>query len=127
MPIVPAALVTGGTSGIGLAIARVLKEDGHDVTISSRRPAKVQAASDELGVHAVVADISKEEDCERLVAEHRARFGRLDVLVNSAGTGIRGRYEDLSVKQFDLQYAVNVRGLFIVTKLCLPLLKESRG
>jgi NAD(P)-dependent dehydrogenase (short-subunit alcohol dehydrogenase family) len=87
----------------------------------------VQAASDELGVHAVVADISKEEDCERLVAEHRARFGRLDVLVNSAGTGIRGRYEDLSVKQFDLQYAVNVRGLFIVTKLCLPLLKESRG
>jgi NAD(P)-dependent dehydrogenase (short-subunit alcohol dehydrogenase family) len=127
MPIVPAALVTGGTSGIGLAIARVLKEDGHDVTISSRRPAKVQAASDELGVHAVVADISKEEDCERLVAEHRARFGRLDVLVNSAGTGIRGRYEDLSVKQFDLQYAVNVRGLFIVTKLCLPLLKESHG
>jgi NAD(P)-dependent dehydrogenase (short-subunit alcohol dehydrogenase family) len=87
----------------------------------------VQAASDALGIHAVVADISKEEDCERLVAEHRARFGRVDVLVNSAGIGIGGRYEDLPIKHFDLHHAVNVRGLFIVTKLCLPLLKESRG
>jgi NAD(P)-dependent dehydrogenase (short-subunit alcohol dehydrogenase family) len=123
----PAALITGGTSGIGLVIARALMEDGYHVTISSRRQEKVQAASDELGVYAVVADISKEEDCARLVAEHRARFGRIDVLVNSAGIGIGGRYEDLSVKHFDLQYAVNMRGLFIVTKLCLPLLKESRG
>jgi len=123
----PAALITGGTSGIGLAIARALVEDGYDVTISSRGQEKVQAANEELSVHAVMADISKQEDCERLVAQHSTRFGRIDVLVNSAGIGIGGRYEDLSIKHFDLQYAVNMRGLFIVTKLCLPQLKESRG
>jgi NAD(P)-dependent dehydrogenase (short-subunit alcohol dehydrogenase family) len=105
----------------------MLKEDGHHVTISSRRPEKAQAAGDLLGVHAVVADISKAEECERLVAQHYVRFGRLDILVNSVGIGIGARYEALSVKHFDLQYAVNVRGLFLVTKLCLPLLKQSRG
>ena len=79
----PSALVTGGSSGIGLAIARVLKEDGYDLTISSRRPEKVEAAAAELGVHGVAADVSREEDCERLVAEHRDRAGGLDVLVLS--------------------------------------------
>jgi NAD(P)-dependent dehydrogenase (short-subunit alcohol dehydrogenase family) len=123
----PSALVTGGTSGIGLAIARVLKEDGYDLTISSRRPEKVEAAAEELGVHGVTADVSREEDCERLVAEHRDRAGGLDVLVNSAGIGIAGPIEQLSTKYFDLQFAVNVRGLFVMTRLCLPMLKESRG
>ena len=123
----PSALVTGGTSGIGLAIARVLKEDGYELTISSRRPEKVEAAAEELGVHGVVADVSREDDCERLVGEHRDRAGGLDVLVNSAGIGIAGPVEQLSTKYFDLQFAVNVRGLFIVTRLCLPMLKESRG
>src|SRR4051812_17739804 len=123
----PSALVTGGSSGIGLAIARVLKEEGYDLTISSRRPEKVKAAAGDLEVHGVVADVSREDDCERLVGEHRDRFGGVDVLVNSAGIGIAGPVEQLSTKHFDLQFAVNVRGLFIVTRLCLPMLKESRG
>src|SRR5215208_2891078 len=123
----PSGLVTGGSSGIGLAIARALREDGYDLTISSRRPEKVEAAAEELGAHGIAADVSREEDCERLVAAHRERFGGLDVLVNSAGIGIGGRIEDLSTKHFDLQLAVNLRGLFVVTKLCLPLLRESRG
>ena len=123
----PSGLVTGGSSGIGLAIARALRDDGYDLTISSRRPEKVEAAAGELGVHGIAADVSREEDCERLVAAHRERFGGLDVLVNSAGIGIGGRVEDLSTKHFDLQLAVNLRGLFLVTKLSLPLLKESKG
>jgi NAD(P)-dependent dehydrogenase (short-subunit alcohol dehydrogenase family) len=123
----PIGLVTGGSSGIGLAIARALREDGYDLTVSSRQPEKVGAAAEELGAHGVAADVSREEDCERLVAAHRDRFGGLDVLVNSAGIGIGGRIADLSTKYFDLQLAVNLRGLFLVTKLCLPLLKESRG
>jgi NAD(P)-dependent dehydrogenase (short-subunit alcohol dehydrogenase family) len=123
----PSALVTGGSSGIGRAIARVLQEEGHDLTISSRRPEKVDAAASELAGHGVVADVSREEDCERLVAAHRDRFGGLDVLVNSAGIGIGGGVEQLSTKHFDLQIAVNLRGLFLVTKLCLPMLKDSRG
>ena len=123
----PSGLVTGGSSGIGLAIARALREDGYDLTISSRRPEKVDAAADELGAHGIAADVSREDDCERLVAAHGERFGGLDVLVNSAGIGIGGRIEALSTKHFDLQLAVNLRGLFLVTKLCLPLLRESRG
>jgi NAD(P)-dependent dehydrogenase (short-subunit alcohol dehydrogenase family) len=123
----PSGLVTGGSSGIGLAIARALRDDGYDLTISSRRPEKVEAAAGELGAHGIAADVSREEDCERLVAAHRERFGGLDVLVNSAGIGIGARVEDLSTKHFDLQLAVNLRGLFLVTKLCLPLLKESKG
>lgn len=121
------ALVTGGSSGIGLAIARALGEDGYGLTLASRRAEKVEQAAAELGALAVAADVSNEEDCERLVAAHEERFGGLDVLVNSAGIGIGGRVEELSTKHFDLQLDVNLRGLFLVTKLCLPMLKASRG
>jgi NAD(P)-dependent dehydrogenase (short-subunit alcohol dehydrogenase family) len=67
------------------------------------------------------------EDCAGVVAEHRDRFGRLDVLVNSAGIGIGGRIEDLPLKSLDLQLDVNLRGLFLVTQAAIPLLRESRG
>src|SRR5207253_4924212 len=73
------------------------------------------------------ADVADENDCARLVAEHRERFGRLDVLVNSAGVGIGGRVEDLPAKHLDLQLGVNLRGLFLVTQAAIPLLRESRG
>jgi NAD(P)-dependent dehydrogenase (short-subunit alcohol dehydrogenase family) len=124
---VAAALVTGGSSGIGFAIARALHEDGYDLTLVSRRAEKVEPAAAELGAHGLVADVSKEDEAERAVAEHRERFGRLDVLVNSAGVGVAGRIEDLPTKHFDLQIGVNLRGLFLVTRAALPLLKESRG
>jgi NAD(P)-dependent dehydrogenase (short-subunit alcohol dehydrogenase family) len=122
-----AALVTGGSSGIGLAIARALREDGFELTLASRTAAKIEAAAAELDAHAIAADVSREEDCVRLVAEHRERFGRMDVLVNSAGIGIAGRIEDLQTKYVDLQLAVNLRGLMLVTREALPLLRESRG
>jgi NAD(P)-dependent dehydrogenase (short-subunit alcohol dehydrogenase family) len=122
-----AALITGGSSGIGLAIGRMLRDDGYAVTLASRRPERVQAAAEELGAFAVAADVGNAEDCRRLVAEHRERFGRIDVLVNSAGIGIGGRVEDLPVKHFDLQVGVNLRGLFLVTQAAIPLLRESRG
>jgi NAD(P)-dependent dehydrogenase (short-subunit alcohol dehydrogenase family) len=122
-----AALVTGGSSGIGLAIARALQEEGFDLTLVSRRPEKVEAAAAELGAAAVAANVADVDECERIVAEHRERFGRLDVLVNSAGIGIGGRVEDLPAKQLDLQLDVNLRGLFLVTQAAIPLLRESRG
>lgn len=75
----------------------------------------------------VEADVAKEEDCARLVETHRERFAALDVLVNSAGIGIGGRVEDLSTKHLDLQLAVNLRGLFLVTRAAIPLLRSSRG
>ena len=121
------ALVTGGSSGIGLAIARMLRGEGYELTLASRRPERVKAAAEELGAVAVTADVSKEDDCERLVAEHRARFDRLDVLVNSAGIGIAGATERLSTKHWDLQLGINLRGLFLVTRASVPMLRESRG
>jgi NAD(P)-dependent dehydrogenase (short-subunit alcohol dehydrogenase family) len=122
-----AALVTGGSSGIGLAIARMLRDEGFELTLVSRRPERVEAAAVELGAAAVAANMADADDCERVVAEHRDRFGRLDVLVNSAGIGIGGRVEDLPLKSLDLQLGVNLRGLFLVTQAAIPLLRESKG
>ena len=105
----------------------MLRDEGFGLTLASRRPEKVQAAAAELGATAVAADVADENDCARLVAEHRERFGRLDVLVNSAGVGIGGRVEDLPAKHLDLQLGVNLRGLFLVTQAAIPLLRESQG
>jgi NAD(P)-dependent dehydrogenase (short-subunit alcohol dehydrogenase family) len=122
-----AALITGGSSGIGLAIARMLRDEGFGLTLASRRAEKVQAAAEELGATAVAADVGDAADCERLVAEHREQFGRLDILVNSAGIGIAGNVENLPARHFDLQLGVNLRGLFLVTQAAIPLLRESKG
>jgi NAD(P)-dependent dehydrogenase (short-subunit alcohol dehydrogenase family) len=122
-----AALVTGGSSGIGLAIARLLREEGYDLTLVSRQQEKIEAAAAELGAAAVAANVADPDDCARAVAEHRERFGRIDVLVNSAGVGIGGTVEDLDLKKLDLQLDINLRGLFLVTQAAIPLLRESRG
>jgi NAD(P)-dependent dehydrogenase (short-subunit alcohol dehydrogenase family) len=124
---VPSALVTGGSSGIGLAIARMLREEGYELTLASRTAEKIEAAAAELGAHAIAADLSKEEDCARVVSQHRDRFGGMDVLVNSAGIGIGGSVESLQTKHIDLQLSINLRGLLLVSRDAIPLLKESKG
>ena len=122
-----AALVTGGSSGIGLAIARLLRDEGYDLTLVSRTREKIEAAAAELGAIAVAANVADPDECARAVAEHQERFGRLDVLVNSAGVGIGGLVEDLDLKKLDLQLDINLRGLFLVTQAAIPLLRETRG
>jgi NAD(P)-dependent dehydrogenase (short-subunit alcohol dehydrogenase family) len=122
-----AALITGGSSGIGLAIARMLRGEGFELTLASRRTDKVEGAASELAALAIPADVSKEEDCRRLVDEHLARHGSLDVLVNSAGVGIGGTIDDLPAKHVDLQLDVNLRGLLLVTAAALPSLRASHG
>lgn len=122
-----AALVTGGSSGIGFAIASMLKKSGFALTLAARTPGKVESAAETLEAHAVTADVAKDEDCRRLVEEHRERHGRLDVLVNSAGIGIAGPIDELDTKHIDLQLNVNLRGTMLVTAAALPLLRESRG
>ncbi|HEX5449154.1 MAG TPA: SDR family oxidoreductase [Gaiellaceae bacterium] len=123
----PSALVTGGSSGIGLAIARMLRDEGYDLTLASRTKDKIEAAAEELGAQAVAANMADEEDCIRVVATHRERFGGMDVLVNSAGIGIADSAEHLNAKHIDLMLGVNLRGLLLVTRESLPLLKQSRG
>jgi NAD(P)-dependent dehydrogenase (short-subunit alcohol dehydrogenase family) len=125
-----AALVTGGSSGIGLAIARALGQDGYGVTVSARRPDKLEAAArglrDEgLDAHAVAANMANEEEIEELARSHRERFGRLDVLVNNAGVGIGSAVADTATKKLDLQLDVNLRGVYLMARECIPMLKEA--
>jgi NAD(P)-dependent dehydrogenase (short-subunit alcohol dehydrogenase family) len=122
-----AALVTGGSSGIGLGIARMLRAEGFELTLASRTREKVEAAAEELGALAVTANVALEDDARRIVDGHRERYGRLDVLVNSAGMGIAGRIDEISTKHLDLQLDVNLRGTILVTATALPLLRQSRG
>ena len=122
-----AALITGGSSGIGLAIARALREDGFQLTLAARTREKVEAAAHELDALGIAADVANDDDCRRIVDEHRKRHGRLDVLVNSAGVGIAGDIVEMSAKRVDLQLDVNLRGLMLVTAAALPLLREARG
>jgi len=125
-----AALVTGGSSGIGLAIARALGQDGYGVTLSARRPDKLEAAAqglrDEgLDVHAVPANMADEEEITKLAQSHRERYGRLDVLVNNAGIGIGNAVADTPTKKLDLQLDVNLRGVYLMARECIPMLKEA--
>jgi NADP-dependent 3-hydroxy acid dehydrogenase YdfG len=123
----PSALVTGGSSGIGLAIGRMLREEGFALTLASRTPDKVEAAAAELGAVAIATDVSKAEDCARVVEEHVAREGGLDVLVNSAGVGIAARVEEAQLKHIDRQLAINLRGLLLVTQAAIPHLRATKG
>jgi NAD(P)-dependent dehydrogenase (short-subunit alcohol dehydrogenase family) len=126
-----AALITGGSSGIGLAIARALGQDGYGITVSARKPDKLEAAAQDLingGVeelNSVPANMAEEEDIKRLAASHRERFGRLDVLVNNAGIGIGGPIAEAETKRLDIQLDVNLRGVYLMTRECIPMLKEA--
>jgi NAD(P)-dependent dehydrogenase (short-subunit alcohol dehydrogenase family) len=125
-----AALITGGSSGIGLAIARGLAEDGYGVTISGRRPDKLEAAARELAgegldVNHVAAQMTEEEQIAALFASHDERFGRLDVLANNAGVGIGEAMEQITAKKLDIQIGANLRGLILATREGLPMLREA--
>jgi NAD(P)-dependent dehydrogenase (short-subunit alcohol dehydrogenase family) len=124
---VASALITGGSSGIGLAIARMLRDEGFALTLVSRTAEKVEAAAAELDAHAIAADVSNAEDCTRIVEEHVAREGGLDLLVNSAGIGIAGRVEDIQLKHLDRQLAINLRGLILVSQAAIPHLRKTKG
>ena len=83
------ALVTGGSSGIGLAIARMLSDEGFDLTLASRTAAKIDAAAAELGAHPVTADMGKEDDCIRVVAEHETASAAWTSSSTRPGSGSR--------------------------------------
>ena len=94
----------------------MLREEGFELTLASRTAEKVDAAATELGATAIAADVSKPEDCERVVREHVDRSGGLDLLVNSAGIGIAARVEDAQLKHIDRQLNINLRGLVLVSQ-----------
>ena len=127
-----AALITGASSGIGLAIARMLGEHGYGVTVSARRPEKLEAAAADLrgaglDVNGVPANVVEEGEIASLVRSHEERFGRLDVLVNNAGVGIGSAMEEIQTKFLDMQLGVNLRSYVLATRDALPMLKRAGG
>jgi NAD(P)-dependent dehydrogenase (short-subunit alcohol dehydrogenase family) len=128
-----AALVTGAGSGIGAAAARALAADGVDVALAGRRREPLEAVAGEIadaGGRAVViaADISREEEARRAVAEAVHALGSLQVLVNNAGAIRRGRrLHELDVATWDAQLGVNLRAHFLVLHAALPHLLEQDG
>jgi len=132
----PAALITGGSTGIGRAAAVALAAAGFDVAINfsrSEEAARETAAMAEAkGAKTLVlqADVSDDPAVKSMVAAVDQEFGRLDALVNNAGTTTNVRPNDLdglSLEEWDRVFAVNVRGIFQVTRAAVPLLKIARG
>lgn len=125
-----AAIVTGASSGIGLAIARVLGEEGFAMTLAARRPEKLEDAAKGLAeqgfdVHAVPASLGQEEEIRKVVDAHRERHGRLDVLVNNAGVGIGATAGEVQTKYLDMQLDVNIRSIVLFYRECLPMLQAA--
>ena len=121
------ALVTGGSAGIGLALARMLRDEGHELTLVARGPEPLAEAARELGAETIAANLADVDECARIVAEHVTRFGGMDVLVNSAGLGIGGSFAQQETKAIELQLDVNLRATLIVTRESLPSLRATRG
>jgi len=125
-----AAIVTGASSGIGLAVARMLAEEGHAVTMAARRPEKLRDAhealrADGLEVQAVAANVGDEGAIQRVVAAHREAYGRLDVLVNNAGVGIGAPIGELNTKRLDIQLATNLRSIPLFYREALAMLTAA--
>lgn len=125
-----AALITGASGGIGLAVAAVLADEGYGLTLSARRPEKLEDAVTHLReagheVETVAANVADEDQLKAVFAAHEERFGRLDVLVNNAGVGIGAAAAEIQTKFLDMQLAVNLRSVILGTREGLPLLRKA--
>ena len=130
------ALVTGAATGIGAAAVLALARAGYDVAVnysSSEKAARDTAAqAEKLGAKTLVikCDVADEAGVRAMLASVKKAFGRLDVLINNAGTTASWKpkeLETLSLEEWDRVFAVNVRGLFQVTRAAAPMLKEAKG
>jgi 3-oxoacyl-[acyl-carrier protein] reductase len=135
-----AAVITGGSSGIGLAIARAVTAEGMAVAIAARESKRLKQAAAELAalssdasnnrdaaVLAVPADVARAGDVAQLIDQAMARFGRIDLLVNNAGTYREGDIDELTEAQWDEVQAVNLKGAFLCTRAVLPIMKRQRS
>jgi 3-oxoacyl-[acyl-carrier protein] reductase len=132
----PAALVTGAASGIGKSVALALAREGYDVAINySRSDAaarQVAGEAEKLGARTLLfrCDVADDAGVRGMLDKVAEAFGRLDVLINNAGTTTDVKpkdFEAMTVEEWDRVFAVNVRGVFLVTRAALPLLRASKG
>ena len=125
------ALVTGGSKGIGLAIAHALAAAGASVVITGRDQAAldraVKSAAEGTNVRGVRADVQNHEDAARAVAEAVTAFGGLDILINNAGVAALMNVADMSVSDWDRTIGTNLSGVFYCTRAALPELRRRGG
>jgi 3-oxoacyl-[acyl-carrier protein] reductase len=126
------AIVTGGSRGIGAAIAGLLAEHGAAVVVSARDATRLQRAVETLeergaSAHGVVADVARREDADRLVEATKERFGRLDILVNNAGITRDGLLIRMKDDDWDRVMETNLRGAFLMTRAAAKLMVRLKG
>ncbi len=121
------AVITGGTSGIGLATARRLAGEGARVFVTGRRQQELDAAVAEIGHDAigVRGDVSKVDDLDALFSAVREQAGRIDILFANAGVADHATIEQVTESQFDTAFSVNVKGVFFCVQKALPLMPDG--
>ncbi len=125
------ALITGGNRGLGLAMAKALAEAGANISIASRdektNKGAAQLINSTYGVGCISnsCDITSEGDVKKAVDATVAEFGKIDILINSAGINIRGKIEDLTVEDFNKVQQVNVTGSWLASRAVLPVMKKN--
>jgi NAD(P)-dependent dehydrogenase (short-subunit alcohol dehydrogenase family) len=123
------AIVTGAGGGIGKAIAQAFVREGASVVIAGRDGKKLEHAAAEIGAKclAVAADVSQADDVQKLVRAAIEKFKRIDILVNNAAVLLPGTAEQLSEEDFDQTFAINVRGLWLMSRAVLPQMRASNS
>lgn len=122
-------IITGASSGIGLACARLFSAQGAKLALAARSIDKLQALKQELSgeVLAIQTDVSREEDCRKLIVLTLEAYGGIDILINNAGLSMRALFKDLDLKVLHKLMDVNFWGCVYCTKYALPSLLERQG
>ncbi len=121
------AVITGGTSGIGLATAKRYAEEGATVVITGRNQEALDKAVEEIGANTlgIQSDVSKLDDLDRLYSEVKEKLGHIDILFANAGVAEIASIEDSNEEFYDRHFDINVKGLFFTVQKALPLLKDG--
>jgi dehydrogenase/reductase SDR family protein 7B len=125
-------IITGGSSGIGRALAEVFGQHGSKILITGRNAVDLQEAVNHLrktgiDAHGFASDVSKEEDNRNMAAEALRLFGRIDILINNAGISMRALFEEVEMDVVRRVMDINFYGVLFATKYCLPEILKNKG
>lgn len=126
-----AAIITGGSKGLGEAMAAGLASAGADVLLTSRHEDEAAAAANQIGEDfghravGIAADVASPDDCQAMVTRTLDEFGRIDILINNAGINVRGAIDELTFEQFKEVQDINVNGLWLASRAVVPHMKKA--